>query len=493
MTMTFLELNHFGLPRSIREIELSLGGLILHVYPHQIYTLSQIISALTVMQNEDASVLGETMPRQNDHHSRQFENLLQQSMMLPRPGLPNLDSTASFWASGHLDQSSDFKPAISDLTSKKKVTEEIVHNLLPMPRITIKVSSTIALFLERDALVAKMGGEECRQQAMKIMRSEASRFFIDALKAFAHYHPRTTEFDTMLSKLKELARQSCVGLVANGINVSYEEQGKQPRLASVTGEVSNLSAFEAIFDDFYKEEGACEVIDILQFDEQDEIASVPQMTFTYTEAEKSVPNLKLKLRDCTLNADPGFYDRTYLIYNYSEMDPHSLPSTARHNDGHPPSSSGMDIHVHGTFVKLVFHVPRADLREPKEIGRFASTYWERKVHPETFAFHFTDMTLTLCLKDNICDPFEMRLRSDKVNVLFRETVDAQPMSLIRVRQSKSKKEGNPKWAASIYISVCLDDSQKLQGKYTSQTRNRVPKTNEDDGEPSSNYFVPGKG
>jgi hypothetical protein len=35
----FAETNHFGFPTTLEEVELNLGGLLLHIFPHQVSVL----------------------------------------------------------------------------------------------------------------------------------------------------------------------------------------------------------------------------------------------------------------------------------------------------------------------------------------------------------------------------------------------------------------------------------------------------------------------
>ena len=53
LVITFAETDHFGLPRSVEEVELNLGGICLHIYPHQIHTLKEIVNAITVSSKKD--------------------------------------------------------------------------------------------------------------------------------------------------------------------------------------------------------------------------------------------------------------------------------------------------------------------------------------------------------------------------------------------------------------------------------------------------------
>ena len=53
LVIRFSETDQFGLPRCIEEVELNLGGICFHVYPHQIHTLVEIINAITVTSKND--------------------------------------------------------------------------------------------------------------------------------------------------------------------------------------------------------------------------------------------------------------------------------------------------------------------------------------------------------------------------------------------------------------------------------------------------------
>ena len=41
LVVRFSETNQFGLPRSLEEVELNLGGVCLHMYPHQVYFVAK--------------------------------------------------------------------------------------------------------------------------------------------------------------------------------------------------------------------------------------------------------------------------------------------------------------------------------------------------------------------------------------------------------------------------------------------------------------------
>ena len=48
IVMRFTEMNQFGLPRAVDEIDIGLGQLKFHIYPHQVHILSEIAAAVTV-------------------------------------------------------------------------------------------------------------------------------------------------------------------------------------------------------------------------------------------------------------------------------------------------------------------------------------------------------------------------------------------------------------------------------------------------------------
>ena len=101
----FSETDHFGLPRSIEEVELNLGGLSFHVYPHQIHTLTEIVSAITVTDKASSSRIDDDGircdnrlppntnrlrlnkdPNKDEEMSLRLERLLQSEMMLKHGG-----------------------------------------------------------------------------------------------------------------------------------------------------------------------------------------------------------------------------------------------------------------------------------------------------------------------------------------------------------------------------------------------------------------------
>ena len=79
LVIRFKDTNQLGLPRKIEEINLNLGMLCLHLYPHQLHCLIEIISALSV-PSADSNPWTTSEKKQEKVHKR-LENLLQQSMV----------------------------------------------------------------------------------------------------------------------------------------------------------------------------------------------------------------------------------------------------------------------------------------------------------------------------------------------------------------------------------------------------------------------------
>ena len=47
LVLRFVDTDHYGLPRSIEEVEFNLGPCIIHAFPHQIHTIIEIMSAFS--------------------------------------------------------------------------------------------------------------------------------------------------------------------------------------------------------------------------------------------------------------------------------------------------------------------------------------------------------------------------------------------------------------------------------------------------------------
>ena len=96
LVVRFSDTNQFGLPRSLEEVELNLAGVCLHIFPHQIHTLTEIFNAVSVMTLPaeqfgpsliDNEVQGCKDPSKDPELSSKIERLLQNEMMTMRAGI----------------------------------------------------------------------------------------------------------------------------------------------------------------------------------------------------------------------------------------------------------------------------------------------------------------------------------------------------------------------------------------------------------------------
>ncbi len=100
-------------------------------------------------------------------------------------------------------------------------------------------------------------------------------------------------------------------------------------------------------------------------------------------------SVEFELRQCRVDLDPGIYDRTYLLFNYSELCPEDTPRRRRgRNEEHHQvaTSPRVDLNFTCADLDLGLWVPRADIRHPKDVPKFVEAFWSRNVHPEEFRF-----------------------------------------------------------------------------------------------------------
>ncbi len=101
-----------------------------------------------------------------------------------------------------------------------------------------------------------------------------------------------------------------------------------------------------------------------------------------------------RLNACKVNFDPGLVDRTYLLFNFSEMCPEDVPRGKKQDeekelgDLQAQASSPLSLNFKCASLDLGVWVPKADTRRPGDIPRFVEDFWSRKVHEEEFRFRF---------------------------------------------------------------------------------------------------------
>lgn len=187
--LRFVDTDHYGLPRSVEEIEFNLGTCILHAYPHQIHALTEIVTALAAASN--GSPQEDNVNVKDSRSDRSFmdnprlrfglETMLQDSMYhKPILGMETKWSTAG--PADSITQSSEFQPMPRVGMAKKHTMDTSVSSSVTVekdvtPTINIKLASLICVLIEKDEGIAKLGGESSRVLAHKLMTKKAEAFF----------------------------------------------------------------------------------------------------------------------------------------------------------------------------------------------------------------------------------------------------------------------------------------------------------------------------
>ena len=121
-------------------------------------------------------------------------------------------------------------------------------------------------------------------------------------------------------------------------------------------------------------------------------------------------------------------------------------------------------------LALIFRVPKPDMRHPHDIGPdFIGAFWTRKIHPEIFNFQLEDFTLKVSQEGGSLAPLSIGLSSTSVEINYQESPLENPFPIIQARRlldpaDKTKKS----FAVEVDITVCMDESAKLQGKFNSK-------------------------
>jgi hypothetical protein len=72
LLIRFSDTNQYGLPRSIDEVELNLGGLVVHAFPHQVHTFTEVVVSLAnPSANSQAAADGAKANAQVNRHASQ--------------------------------------------------------------------------------------------------------------------------------------------------------------------------------------------------------------------------------------------------------------------------------------------------------------------------------------------------------------------------------------------------------------------------------------
>ncbi len=191
---------------------------------------------------------------------------------------------------------------------------------------------------------------------------------------------------------------------------------------------------------------------------------------------KTKTSIKINLNPCALTFDPGFVDRTYMIFMYSEMDPSCLVTPAINllHEEEEQLCPSLNMAVACPQLDVNFYVPKVDMRKPTEIptDEFVTLFWSRKIHPELFQLRIRQFDMQLGQDAGPKSPLSISLSSDFIDVLFQESEACDKLPLAVIRKSKHNAELAHKLAARISLTICMDDSQKLQGKFDSTSDKR---------------------
>ena len=212
-------------------------------------------------------------------------------------------------------------------------------------------------------------------------------------------------------------------------------------------------------------------LDIIRFQN----SSTSDFKLVYQECSGNKTRLNIHLSPCSLSLDPGFVDRIYMLFFFSEMDPTCLvtPPISKFMAAND-SDMGTSLNVSVTCpqLDLDFYVPKVDMRKPTEIPteEFVSLFWMRKVHPELFQLRLRQFEMQLSQEMGPKSPLSIAFSTDFMDILFQESNLSDKLPLAVVRKSQRNSQRPEKVAAKISVTVCMDEDQKLQGRFDSSEK-----------------------
>ena len=320
LVMRFTEMNQFGLPRAVDEIEIGLGHLKIHLYPHQVHILTEIASAVTV----PAKPAPKPPSKQQRNLMLGLEGLIQENLK-HGAGFGGQQGLNVGWGERDLDSSREFMPAISKsqgfLTDERHGQDDGGHGSPspPMPRIKIRSGSCVGIIHMMDPGIIKLGGEPTRGLAMMSMRLSAETFF----------SPSSTLTTPVWDSRKLTAWHQSLGstigsshlqLLAAPVNIVYEEgtsigPGLSSNYAAMTTVIlGKVSLVEYLVDN--TDINQAELINLVKFSHSESVPNkkTPDVKLVYKdtyEQGETVPisTLTLSLNSCSLDIDPGIIDR----------------------------------------------------------------------------------------------------------------------------------------------------------------------------------------
>ena len=107
-------------------------------------------------------------------------------------------------------------------------------------------------------------------------------------------------------------------------------------------------------------------------------------------------------------------------------------------------------------------------------------------------FNFRQFDMQLSQDCGPKSPLSISLASDFIDILFQESETSDKIPLAVVRKSQKNIELKHKLAARISITVCMDESQRLQGKFDSNDKMNM-KSRQREFSDSEQFFVSAAG
>ena len=136
-------------------------------------------------------------------------------------------------------------------------------------------------------------------------------------------------------------------------------------------------------------------------------------------------------------------------------------------------------------------MPKPDMRHPHDIGEeFIGAFWTRKVHPEIFSFQFDECLVRISQEGGGLAPLNINISTSSPEMNYQETEAASKFQLIQARRlSKLVERGKKSYAVEVDITVCIDETLKLQGRFNSNSHKMQKSTVQRKGSPEEEYFV----
>ena len=314
LVLKFTEMNQFGLPRAVDEVELWLGPLKLHVYPHQVHILTEIASAVTVTAPPKPAA---KPSKQQRNLMLGLEGLIQENLKLGGGG-PGQGLNVGW---GEMGESREFMPAISRsqgfLTDERGASVETENQQgPPMPRIKVRVASCLGVLHMMDPGIIKLGGEPTRSLAMMSMRQSAQTFF-SACQSSPVWEAR--KLSAWHQNLGKSIGCSHLQILATPLSCVYEEgtsigPGLSTNYAAITTAIlGKASVVEYLVDNT---DNSSELVNLLKFSHSESSLGKksPDVKLVYKDTYEQgeltpISTLSLNLNSCSLDLDPGFVDR----------------------------------------------------------------------------------------------------------------------------------------------------------------------------------------